>query len=110
MFDQTLDAGEYDRRVTLQTPTNSRGAVGGNSATWATHAAVWAKVRALSGREVERAQSIAINPRMVIVRWRGDVTPDMRVLFDDGSIGRILWTQEMGYRDALAIAVEVVEG
>ena len=109
MFETTLSAGEYDRRVTIQSATNSTGAIGGTSASWADVATVWAKVRALTGKELERLQEIAVAPRMVIIRWRTGIDATMRVVFEDGSIGRILWTQELGYRAELALAVEAVE-
>ncbi len=109
MFDLTLDAGEYDRRVTLQAPTHSADAVGGPTATWAALATVWAKVRPLSGKEIERAQSIAVNPMMIVIRWRADVDATQRVALDDGRIGRVLWVTELGYRAELALAIEVAE-
>jgi len=51
-----LNAGKLNRRITLQSKTVTRDAMGGESITWTTQATIWAQVSALSGRALIAAQ------------------------------------------------------
>lgn len=48
----TMNAGEFDHRITLQQPSTTQGADGGLTTTWATVATVWAKRLGAKGREM----------------------------------------------------------
>lgn len=73
--------GQLSERVTIQQPTasaNSQSAAGPLS--WSTLATVWALVRAAAGGErLNVGGTVAVHPYEVIVRYRADVTPQMRL-------------------------------
>lgn len=106
-----IAAGKLDRRVTLQTPTVTRGDLGGLAQTWVDLATVWAQVRPLSGREASRAQQVqSVASLAITLRWRADVCTDQRVVLADGRIARITWSEEIGRREGLTLYCEVVNG
>ena len=74
--------GALTERLTIQQDTPSTDALGGQSVVPGTLATVWGAVTALAGRELMQAQ--AVNARVtyrVVVRYRADVTPAMRLLW-----------------------------
>ena len=76
-----LAAGDLDQRVTLQHVVVSRSATGAEVQTWQDIATVYASVRPLRGREFFAAgeTQAAVDVR-VLIRYRDDVTREMRVL------------------------------
>lgn len=76
-----MRAGRLRHRVDVQAKVVTRDAVGGESISWATIAAVWAEVQPLSGREyvaMRQAQAdVAVRVRM---RYVVGVNPAMRVV------------------------------
>lgn len=76
--------GELRERVTLQTKTRTRDAMGGYAETWADTATVWALVRPMSGRERAQAgQQQAAANYLVVMRYRSDVLAGQRLLWRD---------------------------
>ena len=78
----TLAAGRMTERITLQAPTETRGAdYADPQVTWANVATVWAAVEPLVGREyfAQREQQSAVTVR-IRIRYRADVTAKWRVL------------------------------
>jgi SPP1 family predicted phage head-tail adaptor len=76
-----MHAGMLDQRVTLQAPTETRGAEFGDpQRVWEDVATVWAEVSPISGREyfLQREQQSQISVR-VRIRYRADVTSMWRV-------------------------------
>ena len=99
-----LSAGRLDQRVTLQQKTVARGALGGHQETWATLATVWAESRDMSGKEIFNAKAMGSEAtQMITIRFRTDVTPDMRVLFADGSVARIEWVRHVTRREYMEL-------
>ncbi|HLA24593.1 MAG TPA: phage head closure protein [bacterium] len=77
-----MRAGELRERITIQRKTTpvAQDGFGGESITWVTLAAVWAKVEALSGREfIGMGRQEAAVTHKVTIRERDDVTPAMRI-------------------------------
>jgi SPP1 family predicted phage head-tail adaptor len=104
-----IGAGDLDRRVTIQRPTTTRGETGGPEASWAALAAVWAKVRDLSGKETFSATAAGSDvSRVVTIRYRTDVSDAMRILFEDGAFARIAWKREIGRKLFLEIYCEMI--
>lgn len=77
-----IAAGRLDQRVTLQRPDNTVDALGQRTEGWTDVATVWANVEPLRGRELFEAGQMQseINLR-VTIRYRSDVTADMRVVW-----------------------------
>ncbi len=78
-----LAAGALDQLVTIQRRASGADAHGQESTTWQTHAAnVWAQVRAVPGRDLLAAgQPQATFDLTVRMRYRTDITPDMRIMW-----------------------------
>jgi SPP1 family predicted phage head-tail adaptor len=75
-----LTAGALRDRVTVQQKSTTADGQGGRSTTWATLATVFAQVLAMSARERLAQASIgALQAYTVIVRYRADITPAMRI-------------------------------
>jgi SPP1 family predicted phage head-tail adaptor len=75
-------AGALRDKVTIQRKSTSRGAAGGEVNSWVDLAEVWAGIMPLSGRELASQRSIyADATHKILIRYRDDVTPKMRVLF-----------------------------
>lgn len=77
-----LDSGALRHRVTLQAPQETSDGGGGASVTWTDVAVVWAAIAPLRGGERLRAGRLeAALTHRVTIRYRADVTPEMRVAF-----------------------------
>ena len=73
-------AGKMDQRITLKSLTNETDALGAVIETWATLDTVWAEAKDLTGREfVAAAQVNAEVSARFRIRYRTDVTPEMRI-------------------------------
>lgn len=93
------DLGVLRERIVIQQPnttTDDQGATVLDATTpWATLATVWAAVRRLSVREQLQAEAIGSHLAYEVeIRYRGDVTPTMRVS----------WTPYDGIAKTLEIA------
>lgn len=76
-----MRAGTLRHRVTLQRFQQGQDAYGGPVAQWEDVATVWASLEAMSGREFfasQQAQSEVT--QRIRIRYRPDVTADMRVI------------------------------
>ena len=77
--------GRLDRQITFQTFTEAADAVGQMIKTWAnltTDATVWARVERTRGSEEFVASHVELAKRTVtfVVRWRSELTEEMRVV------------------------------
>jgi SPP1 family predicted phage head-tail adaptor len=80
-------AGFLDQRITIQTLTVVRGALGGHDETWSPLATVWAQMMDMTGREIFQAKAMGSAATVLItIRYRSDVRASQRILFTDGSI------------------------
>jgi SPP1 family predicted phage head-tail adaptor len=76
-----VQSGRLRHRVTIQSATETRDAVGAVTKTWATLASVWASVEPLGGREFFSASQVQSDVTTRIrIRYRADVTEKMRVV------------------------------
>lgn len=77
-------AGSYDRRLRIERPTTSKDATYGSAVlTWTTVATVWANVQEMlpsRGERLAEGINIAERPARVRIRYRSDITSDMRVV------------------------------
>lgn len=85
-----MRAGKLRTQLTLQQPTEARGAAGGVSQAWADVATVYAQVAALTGRESFTAQVVrhAEADYQLRIRYRAGVSVQWRARHADGRIFR----------------------
>jgi SPP1 family predicted phage head-tail adaptor len=88
-FPAITDAGRLDRRIRLQTFTETVNEWGEVIPTWSDLAEVWAQRRVLAGREVyESGQEQAVVDTRFLIRDRPGIEPRMRLI--DGA-----WTYDI---------------
>jgi SPP1 family predicted phage head-tail adaptor len=74
-----MNAGRLNRYVTIEEPTKTA-VYGERTLTWSTLAQVWAEILPASSREAYRqSQVVAEMSYLVRIRYRDDVTADMRI-------------------------------
>ncbi len=97
------DAGSLDRQIELQHFTETQDEFGGVTLAWTTLATVWAQVRELRGSErVEAAQLAATVDAYFIIRYRTDIIPKMRILYE-GDVFDIREVLELPRRQGLQL-------
>jgi len=73
-FNQTKTY-EYNRRVSLQSYTESKSVSGQVTKSWTTYATIWAKIRTMSGTEkVRNDQPVGLLSMEVTIRYSSDVS------------------------------------
>lgn len=83
----TDQAGQFRERLTLQSRSVTRDALGGEIIAWIDVATVWAKVDAITGREVHAAQQIHAEITLrAQIRHRADVAADWRAQWRGNTI------------------------
>lgn len=106
-----MDAGKLDQRITLQSATPGKDAVGGPTETWGDVATVWAQVRDLSGKAINAAQQVgSAVTRRVTIRWRGGVDAAQRVKFADNRVAKVAFVREVGRKELLELDCEMIDG
>ena len=74
--------GRLRHRLTLEAPTRMTDSAGGARQTWREIGKLWAALRDLSGGEKEYAEAESAAKKVeVIIRFREDITPDMRFIY-----------------------------
>jgi SPP1 family predicted phage head-tail adaptor len=82
-----LDPGRLRERVTIQSATEVRNAIGEVTQTWATYVERWASVEGLSGREVLlRGQQQTEVTHRVRMRYVDGLTQQMRIVWRDRTL------------------------
>ncbi|RJF99018.1 phage head closure protein [Noviherbaspirillum saxi] len=79
-----MDAGKFNRRITIQQPTVGRGTSGGRTTAWAEWKKVWAKVTPLSGNErrsTDHGGEKSEARTEFIIRYRLGITEEMRIQY-----------------------------
>lgn len=98
-----MDSYRLDRQITFRRAVQTRDDFGGVVETWEDFATVWASKRDVKASEhFKAAQVIAVGTTVFHVRWRNDITPDMRLVFEDQEYD-IMPPMELGRRDGLEI-------
>lgn len=104
-----MQAGELDRRITIEQNTPSgRDDHGQNIDSWSLLATVWARVSDRRGRErFTDDRELAYRTITFRIRWRSDVTDTkIRIQFDDRTWD-VTAINEIGRRDGIDIDAEV---
>lgn len=105
----TLDPGKLDRRIRIERPIADSSFDGAGSGTWAPVAECWASVTdALPSRGEKLAEGInlAARPARVRIRFREDVTPEMRFVMGNRIMQIVAGPAELGRREGLEFMVE----
>ena len=77
-------AGELDRRITIQSFTTSTDSFGEVNKSFITLANVWAKVEDKSGKEGEESEQIIATKRVeFFIRYRADINEQMRIIYEN---------------------------
>jgi len=83
MIDQ---AGQLDRRITIQTFSETMDNFGQEVKTFSTLDSVWANVVEKVGRESEEGEMIAATKKVeFIIRYRSDVNEEMRISYNSNT-------------------------
>jgi len=106
-----IGAGELDRRIELQSATVTNDPdYNEEIQSWATYATVWAKMEFHKSDETEEsARRYAEMGLYFTIRWRGDVTPEHRVVLESENYEIIGRPREIGRRRFLKMQVRLVE-
>lgn len=77
-----INAGDLDRRITLQKPVVTRGSDGAENLAYSSVVTVWANYMAEGGKEVYLAKRTNAEVRALFqIRYRSGITPKWRVKF-----------------------------
>lgn len=79
----TLAAGNLDKRISLQSPTQTRTADGGVTESFEEEAEVWAEIKPVSAREHVSGNQITQDiTHKIKIRYYSGITPSWRIVFD----------------------------
>ena len=79
-----MRAGRLNRRVTLQSRTETQGSTGEVTWTWADVDTIWAAIEPIAGREYFAAQQMqSSSTTRIRIRYRHGVTAKMRVMYQE---------------------------
>lgn len=104
-----ITAGELDRRLRIERPVPDTSLDGAGSGSWALVGEIWAGVKDMlpsRGERLAEGINIATRPARVRMRWRNDITPDMRFVMGNRVMQIIAGPAEIGWRDGLEFMVE----
>jgi len=74
--------GDLREKIDIQSVTSTKDSIGSPVQSWNTIATTWAEVRQASGSETFRRQQMQAGATWtIIVRYRSDLRPQMRVLW-----------------------------
>jgi len=105
-----MEAGPMDRRITIQQNTGQIDDYGQEIPQWSDLDEIWSQVVPLRGNERYAAQQPgALSAMKFAIRYRSDVTEQMRILYD-GRYYDITYIEELGRQDGLMLHAEFAEG
>ena len=102
-------ASKLNRRVRIEKPVPNTAIGGAGSGTWALVAEAWAEVQDVLPSRSERYEggiNMATRPARVRLRYRTDVTPDMRFVMGGRIMQIISGPAEIGFREAVEFMAE----
>ncbi len=84
--DALVPTGAYDRRITIQQPSDVKTAAAGRARSWTTYTQTWAHIEPWKGFEYWNAQQVEARVwTRMLIRYRPslNVTPFMRVVYNN---------------------------
>jgi SPP1 family predicted phage head-tail adaptor len=106
-----ISAGRLDRRIELQSATiTNDSAYNEQTETWATYATVWAMKEFHRSEEGEAsARDYAEFGLYFTIRYRDDIEPTHRIVYEGENYQMIGRPRELGRRQFLKVRVRLVE-
>lgn len=105
-----IDARDLDRQITFQRKVPAEGFAGAGTDRWEPVAEnVWAQVRDVLPSRAEKMTeglSIANRPARIRMRYRDDITADMRIHYGARILQIVAGPVELGRRDGLEMMAE----
>lgn len=102
-----MNGSQLDRRIVIQSNTQTRDAYGALVDSWATFATVSAKYTPIRGDEYFSAQQMTAKIDAVFkIRYLSGVTTSMRISYDS-QLWDIRSVNELGRRDGMELYAEV---
>jgi len=107
----TISAGSLDRLIQLQHGTATADPESNEPIkSWTTYATVWAQMEFHSAIEAEAAaREYAEYGLFFTIRWRSDVEPEDRLVFESENYEILGRPRELGRRHGLKIQARLVE-
>ena len=104
-----MQAGKMRHEIIIQKSTYTVDSFGGRTDVWVDFIECWAACRALTGREAFNMQQFSATiDRVFNIRYADGITPDMRILNDDGLYHDIVSVvDDDGRRQDLTIYTQV---
>ncbi len=105
----TLDPGKLDRRIRIERPVADAAMDGAGSGKWKLVATCWANVQDVlpsSGESLAGSINMAARPARVRIRYREDITSDMRIVMGGRIMQIVSGPAELGRRDGVELMVE----
>ena len=105
-----ISAGELDRQIQLQSFTSAPNDYNEEVPTWATYATVWAKMEFHTSAEGEAAaRQYAEMGLYFTIRYRADIEPEHRLIFEGQTYRIIGRPREIGRRRFQKLQATLVE-
>lgn len=106
-----LSAGDLRSRIRIERPVADTSLDGAGSGSWELVAEVWAEVQDMLpsrsyGERLTDGINLASRPTRVRMRYRTDVTPDMRFVVGARILQIIAGPAELGWREGLEFVAE----
>ena len=105
-----MDAGLLDRRITFEVRQETQeGPYNRKTVAWANFATVWAQVQDIlpsRAESVDQGLSMQRRPCRVRVRYRDDITSDMRIDYGGRKLRIVSGPVELGRREGLELVAE----
>ena len=107
----TLDPGTLDRRIVFErrVVSGQDPDYGTNIVAWVEHAKVWAQVRdVLPSRSESLDDNVSIRrrPARIRIRYRDDITSEMRIRLGDRYLSIVAGPAEIGRREGIELMAE----
>lgn len=104
-----LTIGKLKDRIAIERPVADDSLTGAGLQNWEPVAEVWAEVQDMlpsRGEKLANGINLATRPARVRIRYRTDVTPDMRFVMGGRVMQIVAGPAELGNRDGLEFMVE----
>lgn len=104
-----MQAGRLNRRVTLQSPSQSVDELGQPIPGWTDVAVVWADIRMKSGLEsIKAGAPVSVVQASIRVRYRAGITAGMRLTHNLQAFNIVAVLPDVGGREYVDLVCEVV--
>jgi SPP1 family predicted phage head-tail adaptor len=105
-----MNAGQLNRKITIQSIGSSVDSIGQPVETWSTFAQPWANIRFLNGVESVKADAeVSVSKASIRIRYRQDITAAMRVSYNSITYQIKAVLPDEAKRDHVDLVCEVVK-